>query len=280
MYPFDQRKNILLTDFSRAFYKLRVGISPKKVHRLRATIRRVESFISLARPHPGRKQEKLVEELIELRKRAGRVRNLDVRIRLLSSIANGSTASDRRVLLQTFKAKREKQSRRLLSALKKFDKLELVARLEKLFAKTSLADDTGASIGPLEQARKDFSSLVSEIPAGNLKPRLLDALRMGLKRIRYTAELAEASDAQQQLLGTIKTVQDAIGEWHDWEALVKIADEQFGDRVNCPLLVEMRSLFSAKYSAANSAVSGLRPSLVPKKQPRPVSAVRNQARTA
>ncbi len=215
-----------------------------------------------------------------MRKRAGRVRNLDVQIRLLSSIANGSTASDRRVLLQMFKAKREKQSRRLLSALKKLDKLELMARLEKLFAKISLADDTGASIGPLEEARKDFSSLAGEIPAGNLKPRILNALRAGLKRIRYTAELAEACDAQQQFLETIKPVQDAIGEWHDWEALVKIADQQFGDRVNCPLLVEMRSLFAAKYSAANSAVSSLRPSLVPKKQPRPVSAVRNQARIA
>lgn len=282
MYSFDQRKKSLLTEFSRAFYKLRVGISPKRVHRLRATIRRAESFISLAHPQLGRKQEKLVEELIELRKRAGRVRNLDVQIRLLGSIANGSTASDRRVLVQMFKAKREKQSGRLLSLLKKLDKLELVGRLEKLLSKISLIDDGNKPIDPLEQARKEFSRLVSEIPAGNLKPRLVDGLRLGLKRIRYTAELADASDAQRQFLETIKPVQDAIGEWHDWEALVKTAEEQFGERVNCPLLVEMRSLFAAKYSAASSAVSNLRPSLVPvpKKHPQQASPVRDQARIA
>src|SRR5947209_1725073 len=156
MHSFDQRKNNLLTDFSRAFYKLRVGISPKKVHRLRATIRRVESFVSLAHPRLGRKQEKFVEELLELRKRAGRVRNLDVRIRLLGSIANGSTASDRRVLVQMFKAKREKQSHRLSSALKKLDKLELVGRLEKFLGKINLTDDSGAAIDPMEKAREEL----------------------------------------------------------------------------------------------------------------------------
>ena len=283
MHSFDQRKNGLLIDFSRAFYKLRVGITPNRVHRLRAIIRRVESFISLAHPRLGRKQERFVEELIELRKRAGRVRNLDVQIRLLGSIANGSTASDRRVLVQMLKAKREKQWHRLSSALKKLDKLELVGRLEKFLGKINLTDDSGAPIDPLEQAREDFSNLIAQIPAGkDLKPRLLDGLRIGLKRFRYTAELADASDAQQQFLQTIKPVQDAIGEWHDWEALVKIAEKQFGGRVNCPLLVEMRSLFAAKHSAAASAVLSLRPSLapVPKKQPQPASSVRGQARIA
>lgn len=282
MYPLDQRKNSLLTDFSRAFYKLRVGISPKKVHRLRATIRRAESFIGLTHSQPGRKQKKLIEELAELRKIAGRMRNLDVQIRLLGSIANGSTASDRRVLLQMFKAKREKQSRRLSSALKKLDKLDIFGRLEKLLSKISLADDRGKSIDPLEEARKEFSSLAAQIPAGALKPGLIDGLRTGLKRVRYTAELAEASEAQKQLLETIKPVQDAIGEWHDWEALVEIAEKQFGERVNCPLLVEMRSLFSAKYSAASSAVSSLRrsPTPLPKKQPQSVLPVHDRARTA
>ena len=282
MYSFDQKKASLLTDFSRAFYKLRVGITPKKVHGLRASIRRIESFVSLAHPRLARKQEKLLQEMIELRKRAGKVRNLDVRIRLLGSIANGSTASDRRVLLQMFKAKREKQAHRLASALNKLDKQDIVGRLKKLFAKTSVTDDAGTPINSLQQARKDLSSLLSQIPVGNLKARALDVLRIGLKRIRYTAELAEASDARQRLLGTIKPVQDAIGDWHDWKALVEIAEKQFGERVNCPLLVEMRSLFAAKYSAAISAVSSLRPSLavVPRKQPQPVSSVRDQARTA
>ena len=283
MPPFNKRKNGLLQDFSRAFYKLRVGISPKKVHRIRTTIRRIESFIGLSHSKLGRKHRDLVEELTDLRKRAGRVRNFDVRIRLLGSIANRSTVSDRRVLLQLFKARREKQSRRLSSLLKKLDKSELLGRLQKLLEKSSFTDDSGQPIHPLEEAKSDLLKLAFDVPGGeNLKPRLLHELRINLKHIRYTAELVEESAAREHFLETLKSVQDAIGEWHDWESLVNIAETQFGDRVNCPLLVEMRSLFAVKYSAANSAVAGLLASLapVPKKQPRPSSSDHRQARLA
>src|SRR5205807_8773356 len=114
--------------------------------------------------------------------------------------------------------------------------------------------------------------LAADVPGSeNRKPCLLHKLRVSLKRIRYTAELAEESGVREHFLETLKSVQDAVGEWHDWESLVNIAETQFGDRVNCPLLVEMRSLFAAKYSAANSAVAGLLAShaAVPKKLPRP-----------
>jgi CHAD domain-containing protein len=283
MPPFDKRTNGLLQDFSRAFYKLRVGVSPKRVHRLRTTIRRIESFISLSHSKLGRKQKKLLEELTSLRKRAGRVRNFDVQIRLLGSIANGSTVSDRRILLELFKSKREKQSRRLSSVLKKLERSGLVVRLEKILEKAGSPGDAGAQIHPLEQAKSELSSLAEDIPARqSLKPRLLHELRISLKRIRYTAELAEESAARKYFLEALKSVQDAVGEWHDWESLVNTAEKQFGDRVNCPLLVEMRSLFAAKYSAANSAVANLFSSLTPvlKKQPRSASSVHDQARLA
>lgn len=282
MIPFDKRKNGLLQDFSRAFYKLLVGVSPKKVHRLRTTIRRIESFIGLSHSKLGRKHKKFLEELTHLRKRAGRVRNFDVQIRLLGSIANGSTVSDRRVLVQLFKAGREKQSRRLASVLKRLDRSGLLVRLEKLVGKSSFVDDAGQPIHPLEEAKNGLLKLSVDVPGSeNLKPHLLHELRISLKRIRYRAELAEESAEREHFLETLKAVQDAVGEWHDWEGLVNIAETQFGDRVNCPLLVEMRSLFAAKYSAANSAVAGLLGSLapVPKKQPRPSSA-RSQARLA
>jgi CHAD domain-containing protein len=250
---------------------------------LRTTIRRIECFISLGPSKLGRKQKKLLEELTSLRKRAGRVRNFDVQVHLLGSIANGSTASDRRILSELFKARREKQSQRLSSALKQAERSALLGRLEKTAAKSGLLDDVGAQVNPLELARSEFTNLAADVPAGqSLKPRLLHELRISLKRIRYTAELAEESAARKHFLETLKSVQDAIGEWHDWQILLKTAEKQFGDRVNCPLLVEMRSLFASKYSAANSAVAGLFTSFmhVPKKQPRSASSVHGQARLA
>ncbi|HEV3039779.1 MAG TPA: CHAD domain-containing protein [Candidatus Angelobacter sp.] len=279
----DQRKKNLFQDFSRIFYKLRAGISPKKVHRLRTTIRRIESFVDLSGSKLGHKHKEILEELTDLRKRAGRVRNFDVQVRLLGSIANGSTISDRRILVQIFKAKRERQSRRLSSMLKKLDKAELVGRLEKLIGKTNLPGNSLGPIDPLERAKGQLLSLIAEVPGSeDLKPRRLHELRISLKKIRYTIELAEASAAREHLLETLKSVQDAIGEWHDWENLVKIAEKQFGDRVNCPLLVEMRALFTSKYSAARSAAVSLRASFAPspKKQPRSTSSASRQARLA
>ncbi len=283
MPPFDKKTNSLLQDFSRAFYKLRVGVSPKKVHRLRTTIRRIESFINLSPSKLGRKQKKLLEELTSLRKRAGRVRNFDVQVHLLGSIANGSTVSDRRVLLELFKAKREKQVQRLSSVLKKVERSGLLVHLEKITENPSFLDDAGLQMNPLELAKSELANLAVDVPAyQSLKPRHLHELRISLKGIRYTAELAEESAARKNFLETIKSVQDAIGEWHDWQSLVNTAEKQFGDRVNCPLLVEMRSLFAAKYSAANSAVASLFSSLNPisRKKPRSASSVHGQARLA
>lgn len=284
MTRLDHRTKGLFQDFLRAFNKLRAEVSPGKVHRLRTTIRRIESLMSYMNPRHGRKQKKLLEELTGLRKRAGKVRNFDVQIQLMDSIANGSTASDRRVLMELFKARRDKQARRLSSALKKLEKSGLVVRLEKAAGKSRIADIGGAQVSPLEQATNDLLDLSGDVPEHqNIKPRLLHELRISLKRIRYTAELAEKSAGREQFLENLKSVQDAIGEWHDWENLVETAEKQFEDRVNCPLLVEMQSLFAVKYSAANFAIANLFvpfTTAVNKKQPGSVSTLPDSARLA
>jgi len=82
-------------------------------------------------------------------------------------------------------------------------------------------------------------------------------LRVQIKKLRYLAELGAVSAAQRTLLASLKSVQDALGGWHDWEELVKTAERQFGDRLNCPLLVEAQALLAAKYSAAKAAVTNL-----------------------
>ena len=82
-------------------------------------------------------------------------------------------------------------------------------------------------------------------------------IRIRLKKIRYLAELGEESSETKAFLAAIKSVQDALGAWHDWEELAKTAEKEFDSRVNCPLLVEVRALFAAKRSAAVAAVSDL-----------------------
>ena len=73
----------------------------------------------------------------------------------------------------------------------------------------------------------------------------------------------------------MKAVQDAIGAWHDWEILVKTAEKHFADRVNCPLLTEIRALMAARYAVAASTVSSLfaTGAHAARKQPRSVAPV-------
>jgi len=77
-------------------------------------------------------------------------------------------------------------------------------------------------------ALDSFARLATEM-------QLLDAanlhdFRKGAKKARYVAELAAQGDAQaQQVGGTLKKLQDEIGDWHDWLVLADEAHAALGD---------------------------------------------------
>ena len=255
----EKRIRNLSEGLSLAVTRLADEVSPKQVHRLRTTIRRIESLVAYAHPVLGRKQERALATLAALRKRAGKVRDLEVQMSLLGAIANGSTAGDRRVLMDLLKEKRAKQAERVGSAIRKLQGSKFFAHLHRIGEKAAAARlSLEPSAAPAEQARQKLSNLAAEFMSQQpIKPRLLHQVRIRMKMIRYLAELGDESAEQQSFLNTLKSVQDALGAWHDWEELAKTAEKQFGDRVNCPLLVEVRALFAAKYSAATAAVAHL-----------------------
>lgn len=253
-----KRITALTADLQKTVFKLERDVSSKDVHRLRTTIRRLESLIRYANPEVGHKQQKAIAELASLRKRAGRVRDLDIQIGLLGAIANGSTGKDRRMIADHLKMKRQRQAIRLTSDVRDLEYKKLFLRLEKISEKSMIAAPDRHENAPMDRARSELVRLAGKTslhPA--LKAGRLHELRLSLKRIRYTAELAEESDEQRQMLEELKPVQDALGEWHDWETLVETAEKQLKGRLDCPLLVEMRSLLAARFSAAMSAIDRL-----------------------
>jgi CHAD domain-containing protein len=259
---------------SKSVSKVTENVSEKGVHRLRTTIRRVETLVNYAEPRLTKKQEKILEELRALRKRAGKVRDLDIQIGLLPSIGNRSASADKRALLESLKKKRTKQASRLASAVKKLDGSKFSNRLARITEKSSSEDSQQkGTAAQLQEIKDELAELSTEYsPQEVLKPRRLHDLRIKLKLLRYRTELAPETAEQKDLAEKLKTVQDSIGEWHDWQMLAESAEDEFGDRINCALLVEIRSLFAAKYSAANSAAINLLTSYspVPKKKPHSV----------
>jgi CHAD domain-containing protein len=253
----EKRINNLLKGLSSAVSRLADEVSPKSVHRLRTTIRRIESLVAFAGPRLGRKQHQALEHLVALRRRAGKVRDLDVQMGLLGAIANGSTASDRRVLADVLKRKRSKQVERLRLAIHKLQASRFFAHLERIGEKASAAVPEAMGL-PVEQARQELSGLAAELTSQQpIKPRFLHEVRIRMKMIRYLAESGEESTDQQRFLHALEFAQDALGAWHDWEQLAKTAEKQFGGRLNCPLLVEVRALLATRYSAATAAVAQL-----------------------
>ncbi|HMF89953.1 MAG TPA: CHAD domain-containing protein [Candidatus Angelobacter sp.] len=255
----EKRSERLRAGLSSTLAQLRDEPSPKRVHRLRTTIRRIESLVAFAEPQLGRKQERAIKDLAALRRRAGRVRDLDVQLELLGAIGNTSTALDRKLLGDVLKRKRGKQIERLSAAVVKTREQRFRTLFDTVAAEASAAPlllDESAE--PLERAKRELAEIGEEYSSqAKSKTAALHETRIRLKRIRYLAELGEDSAEQKSFLAAMKSVQDALGAWHDWEELTKTAEKEFGSRANCPLLVEVRALFAAQRSASVAAVSHL-----------------------
>ena len=277
MTHLQQRSKDFSDDLSKFVSKLPGGVTEKGVHRLRTTIRRMQTLVGFTRPILGRKQQRALDELQALRKRAGKVRDLDIQTGLLGSIGNRSASADRRALLEALKKKRSRQAERLLVALKKLERSKFLKRLEKITEKA--VNDAPDNAGePLEAAQKELSALAEEYSSRQvLKPARLHELRIKLKLLRYRAELAAENAEQKEFIDRVRSVQDAVGEWHDWEMLAESAEQLFEDRINCALLIEIRSLLAAKFSAAINAALDLLTTGVPPGKKRPSSATETRA---
>jgi CHAD domain-containing protein len=283
MILLEKRMRGLTGDLSATVSILARGeVTPESVHRLRTTARRIESLVSYANPDLDKKLERCQEKLADLRRRAGKVRDFDVQLGLLGVLANGSTARDRETLAALLGKKRGRQARRLTSAVIRLQGSKFFVRMDRLAERAGMEPEQ-RPLPPLQEARTQLAKMTNEFSSNQglgLK-RLHDA-RTRLKQIRYVAELAEESPERKAFIRELKTVQDAVGDWHDWQELTSTAEKRFSDRMNCALLREVRALLAARHSTAVSAVDKIFTSaLAPaRKPPQPVQSARALTRYA
>jgi CHAD domain-containing protein len=263
----EKRMRSLSGDLAATISKLAVEVAPRSVHFLRTTIRRIESLVNFAHPDLDKKLERSMEKVAELRKRAGKVRDLDVQSSLLSEMANGSTTRDRQILAAILNKKRARQAERLAASARKLQESRLLSRLNRIAERASTAGSNSRP-DPLTEANSQVESMAGEFSSHQMPgfKRLHDA-RIRLKRIRYVAEIAEESAAQKAFISELKAVQDAVGEWNDWVGLTRAAEKRFSDRVNCALLREARALLAARHSAAVTALDKFFLTREPAKKP-------------
>src|SRR6266481_1076102 len=267
-----KRIEALAEDLSQSVSMLSREASAKNVDCLRIVARRFETLITFLCPKLSKKQQRMLAELSALRKRAGKVRDLDAAADLLETTGNGSAAMDRRELRLMLHEKRERQARRLLVAAARLEVVKLTEAMLSVGKKNRQTSfdiqkkDTEENRNPLAQARTELACVMEEVAAslqtkpgktkpGELKPKRLHQIRVRMKGVCHLVEVAAPSQGQQRFLEQLKLVEDVLGEWHDWQILAKAAEKQFADRINCPLLVEIRAVVESKYAAAASAAA-------------------------
>jgi CHAD domain-containing protein len=255
--------------------------APPSIHRFRTSARRLEVVLTELAPQPGRNGKKLLKLLARLRKKAGRVRDLDVQIDLLRSLKMPEGARHKSQLLQALLDDRGQRERKVEQAFDRQTVRQLRKRLKRAASGLEVRESEA-----LDRSRDMLAEL--EQQPESLTDKVLHQYRIVGKRCRYLAELADKNPAARELVDHLKRMQDVLGEWHDWLKLTERADDLFHTVPGSPLVAALRNLTRAKFRHAALALTEARSALQQKppeaptdaanrKQATPVTAIRPAA---
>lgn len=239
---------LLFRKLERDLLRLSAGQEAENVHSFRTTTRRLQTLLELI-PARGRNQKKLLKMLERIRRRAGRVRDLDVQLAALRSLKIPLEPRRKTQLMQRLLELRAKHERKLRKLLKERDLLDLGKRLKRAAGEV----DFKTLRDPLALAGQ---MLESATPAnGPVNDESLHRWRLAVKRARYVAEFAPKSAEKTQFIAQLKRLQDTLGHWHDWLTLTDTAVEQFGEINHSSLVAALHNVTRGKFRQASDAVS-------------------------
>jgi CHAD domain-containing protein len=232
-----QRTNKLFRRLSTALQRIPERPSPETVHQLRTTIRRLETLLKTQRGNDPRGKAKLLKHLARLRRRAGRVRDVDVQLDALRSLRIEGRRRELSLVRRKLAKSREKRERKLQALLEEERSKDLARRLQR--AREDLLSGAGSRGQDfVRTALRKFHRLAQQQPEFNEKN--LHKFRVQCKHLRYLAEMAGETPQAHSAIADLKRIQDSIGEWHDWVALAETADQAIADPAS-PLLSALRT---------------------------------------
>jgi CHAD domain-containing protein len=220
---------------------LSVGVSTptvKAVHELRSATRRVEAqleLLSMMHGLPAYRTEagKVLRRLETLRKRAGRVRDCDVHLKLLEDKAGemrslpettAAFAKSKDKLQKRLTKRRARKENKLLATIER--QLPRLARdTEKLLKALKDAEDREASVS--EMLRLIDHKFDRNLQSHQSGEEHLHDLRKSAKRARYQCEGLPGPQAAS-LARRLEQLQDAGGSWHDLLDLTKSCHAALG----------------------------------------------------
>jgi len=244
----------------RLLKKISAEPSPEEVHDLRTNIRRLEALIKALQLDSSGNEKKLLREVNPIRRRAGKVRDMDVLTDFASSLHAGEEADCRVTLLEYLGAKRYRQARKL-GKLVRAEKRPVRWRLKRCVAHLDKMMGDGKQPGIDARATTDAAATSLRLASELRDPPRLNAgnlheYRKKVKELRYVLKFAEDSDGD--LVNTLGEVKDAIGEWHDWLELEAAASKVLDHGPGCGLIHEIRAIARDKFEHALSLTNRMR----------------------
>lgn len=233
-----------------------LDLSPKpranSVHRFRTGTRRLQILLGELSPKFDRSEKKLLKLLGRIRKRAGKVRDLDMQSAALRSLKVPREPRRKTQLVNHLIELRGRQEKKLRKELDK----SAIREIRKRLKRASRRFDAEAGRDPLAAARAMLESLQPSNPP--LTEAMLHQYRILTKRARYAAEFAKPSPAAEKFIAEMKNLQDALGDWHDWLTLTQTAGKHLGEVRDSSLVAELHNVTGAKFRHAVALLSQTR----------------------
>jgi CHAD domain-containing protein len=243
-------------------------LTPDQVHDLRTLTRSFEATVGALGLDSKRNERRLLRELARVRKRAGKVRDMDVLTGNASSLHVDKDLDCLIQLLEYLSSARYQHAEKLLVVIK-----ENGPTLRRRLKRSSAHFQKVIPIVSKRDNRKNFSNqrtaAAAEAAATALKlakdlenpPTLnrsnLHLYRLKVKELRNILQMAD-HPGNQPFVDALGEVKDAIGEWHDWVELIAIAAGLLDHGPACKLLHELRVVSARKYERALSLTNKMR----------------------
>ena len=240
--------------------------TPGKIHSLRTSTRRLEAAVAGLGLGAKRGQRRLLRELRSIRKRAGKIRDMDVLTGLAASLRVHDNPDKRDELVQVLEhlgARRAKQVKKIRAAIaengRRFRKAlaRVSERLEYLFEPPDkkayrAAEKAGSEVGSYILLLSSGLRQPAHLSRSNLHP-----YRLQVKELRYLLQFANEAESMR-FVSKLGEVKDAIGEWHDWEELLAIATDVLRRQTASELLRDLQEISDSKFERALSLTNEMR----------------------
>jgi CHAD domain-containing protein len=226
---------------------------PADVHSLRTQARRLEATVAAVAPGRNKASRRLLKLITPVRKAAGKVRDMDVLIGDVLTLADSYGSESMVRLVEHLARMRVKHARKLHHVVEQ-QRAEAQKQLKKSskMLKRAVKKDWGDRSG--EAAPQILISELGRWP--DLNAANLHMFRIRIKELRYMLQLSD--EANQALIGSLEAVKDAIGEWHDWVELLKIARDVLDAEADGGNLKRLEKIVNERLESAVAAANQLR----------------------